>query len=165
MRLPTGTLCALLLLTGCSAADDETAARPSEQRTDPTGTTRDDGGAAVQPPADGPLPDTRTGALPMPGAPCVISAGDAPATGRAFDGTITAVGPDGATFEVHEVFRGTVADTVTVDLGPPRSSGASESGPSYAVGTRLLVTARGRTALGCGDTVYFDEETADAWRS
>jgi hypothetical protein len=52
-----------------------------------------------------------------------------------------------------------------IDLGPATTPGPSESGPSYSVGTRLLVTADGATAIGCGATRYYDEGTAAAWRS
>jgi hypothetical protein len=118
-----------------------------------------------QPPVDGPLPDTRTGALPMPGAPCFEDQLAAEAPVAAFDGTITAVGSTVVTFEVHEVFAGDVPDEVRIDLGPATTSRRSESGPSYSVGTRLLVKVDGTSAIGCGATRYFDEETAAAWRS
>jgi len=165
-------LLALLLLAGCG--DDSPAATepspspspssaesvsPTPQGPAPTGELPE-----AQPPRDGPLPDTRTGALPMPGAACVVGSSTAEGLTR-FDGTIIAIGASGATFEVNEVFAGDVPGTVTVDLGPATTSRASESSPSYFVGTRLLVSTRGPTALGCGDTRYFDEETAAAWRS
>jgi hypothetical protein len=41
----------------------------------------------------------------------------------------------------------------------------SESPPSYAVGTRLLVSGEDQIVWACGFTRYFDEETAAAWRS
>jgi hypothetical protein len=155
----------LLVVAGCA----EPAATPDAQSDlsgGPTTQVPDSpGGADEQPPADGPLPDTRTGALPMPGAPCLEDqpAGEEPPT--AFDGTITSVSSTVVTFEVHEVFAGDVPGEARIDLGPATTQGPSESGPSYSVGTRLLVTADGATAIGCGATRYYDEGTAAAWRS
>lgn len=162
-----GPLLVALLLLGCGdvvprpAAPDPSpdATTPSPVVPKPSGDTPDG-----QPPVDGPLPDTRTGPLPMPGAACFEDPSAAEDATR-FDGTITAVGVSGATFEVNEEFAGDVPDRVTVDLGPATTSRASESSPSYSVGTRLLVSSVGSTAMGCGATRYYDDETASAWRS
>ena len=163
-----GLLLLALLLAGCGS-DVGTAApelSPSPDSSSPTPTGPKPGGDTPegQPPVDGPLPDTRTGALPMPAAGCFEDPSAAESALR-FDGTITAVGLSGATFEVNEVFAGDVPDPFTVDLGPATTPRASESSPSYFVGTRLLVSAVSATAMGCGATRYFDEETAAAWRS
>ena len=169
MRSPGLLLVALLLLAGCGddvpgpaasgpGTGDATTPSPLVPKPPSGGTP------AVQPPVDGPLPDNRTGALPMPGAGCFEDPSAAEGALR-FDGTITAVGDSGATFAVNEVFAGDVPDPVTVDLGPATRSRASESSPSYSVGTRLLVSALGTTAMGCGATRYYDEETAADWRS
>ena len=159
----------LLVVAGCA----EPAASPEREVIVHSGPpTADDGDAAGkaegpegQPPIDGPLPDTRTGPLPMPGAPCFEDPVAAEDSAMAFDGTITAVDDTVVTFEVHEVFAGNLPAEVSIDLGPTTTSRASESSPSYSVGTRLLVMSDGSSAIGCGATRYFDEETAAAWRS
>jgi len=167
MRL-LGLLFLALLLAACGdegttapagAPSSPDSSSPTPFVPKPTGET-----PQGQPPIDGPLPDTRSGALPMPGAGCFEDQLAAEGATR-FDGTITAIGVSGATFELNEVFDGDVPDPVTVDLGPATTSRASESSPSFSVGTRLLVTTLDSTALGCGATRYFDEETAAAWRS
>ncbi len=77
-----------------------------------------------------------------------------------------AIGRGEVTFDVGEVLDGTdTSDTRTVRMGAPVTSGASETAPSYARGTRLLVSGSDDQAWGCGGTVYYDEETAAAWRS
>lgn len=172
MRLLGSLLLSLLLLTACgedsavAPGGTPSSPEPSSGGTSPTPVVPKPTGETPegQPPIDGPLPDRRTGALPMPGADCFEDPSAAEDATR-FDGTIIAVGDSGATFEVNEVFAGDVSDPITVDLGPATTSRASESSPSYSVGTRLLVSAVGSTAMGCGATRYFDEETAAGWRS
>ncbi len=107
----------------------------------------------------------------------------------AFDGTAVSVGPArterpgngggyvGTTFEVHEWFAGGSGTTVTIDMAPPadaRSDENSEYAPGYALGDRLLVSGEHRwggatmddaIAWTCGFTRYYDEATADLWRS
>ena len=111
----------------------------------------------------------------------------------AFDGTVTSIGPArsnrpgvrldlvAATFTVNEWFRGGSSPTVTVDMSPPRAAqpidmSAGAWGPSYGVGTRLLVSGEPRWGgaplddaiawEGCGGfTRYFDKVTADSWRA
>lgn len=108
----------------------------------------------------------------------------------AFDGTVTNVGPgttnregegqlrlSAVTFEVHEWFAGGTGATVTVDMMPPVEDGLmAEAGQSYGVGTRLLVSGEPRwggsdplaDAIAwdmCGFTRYWDEQTAQAWRT
>ena len=105
----------------------------------------------------------------------------------AFDGEVTALGESvsnrddsgdldlvGVTFRVHRWFAGGSGGTVTVDMDPPTRSwsGVSEWGPSYGVGTRLLVSGQPRwggapleqpIAWACGFTRYHDEATAAEW--
>ncbi len=83
----------------------------------------------------------------------------------AFDGTVTAIDDGEVTFTVHESFSGELPATYVVEMGAPVKRGGSETGPSYSVGTRMLVSGAGDAAWGCGATVYFDEESASAWRS
>jgi hypothetical protein len=107
----------------------------------------------------------------------------------AFDGEVVALGQSvsnrsddadldmvGVTFAVHEWFAGRSGDTFTVDMLPPDqgSDGSSESGPAYAVGSRLLVSGEPRwggqpdespIAWTCGFTRYYDQETAEQWRA
>ncbi|WP_346621078.1 hypothetical protein [Blastococcus montanus] len=106
----------------------------------------------------------------------------------AFDGVVLGIGPSvtdrsdtpgpalvGVTFAVQEWFFGGDGATVTVDLPPPATDGASSSvdGPVYGTGSRLLVSGESRwdgapleepIAWMCGFTRYYDEETAAAWR-
>ncbi len=109
----------------------------------------------------------------------------------AFDGTVTDTGPGttnrpgrghldttAVTFDVNEWFHGGSGSTVTIDmLRPSRSISQSidgEAPPSYEVGTRLLVSGEPRwdgvpladaIGWGCGFTRYYDEATANAWRT
>ncbi len=175
MRLLLGLLLAALLpLAGCG--DDATTApeqSPSPDSSSPTPIVPKPGGDTPggQPPIDGPLPDTRTGAVPMSGEGGCTERYTASAVADrafAFDGTVTGIGDQGVTFEVHEWLVGDGPATVTVRMGAPTSSRMSESAPSYFVGTRLLVSGEqdgGPIAWACGFTRYHDDETASAWRS
>jgi len=175
MRLLGILLPALLLLTACG--DDSTVApegTPSSPESSsptpvvpkPTGKTPEG-----QPPIDGPLPDTRTGAVSVSGeGGCTENYSVQAVSGRAFafDGTITAIGDGQVTFTVQEWFVGEGPESYTVRMRPPTTSGMSESAPSYFVGTRLLVSGEQDEepiAWSCGFTRYFDEDTAAGWRS
>lgn len=105
----------------------------------------------------------------------------------AFDGVVVDVGSAtsnrggdsnldlaGVTFEVGEWFSGGRGSTVTIDMPAPTegSHGLSEGGPSYAIGSRLLVSGEprwGGTALSdaiawsCDFTRYYDPATANSW--
>ncbi len=108
----------------------------------------------------------------------------------AFDGIVTEIGPgttnregegqlrlSSVTFAVNEWFSGGSTESATVDMLPPTPDGTSaETGQSYDVGTRLLVSGEPRwggvdplaDAIAwdtCGFTRYWDQETADAWRA
>lgn len=138
----------------------------------------------------------RRGELPQPGAASCVEVYD---SGRAiaeqavfaFDGVITDITTPGlsnrpgsgeldlvsVTFHVEEWFAGGSGPEVTVDLYPPLSEdeGRSEdAAPSYAPGSRLLVSGSPRwggaplddpIAWMCGFTQYYDQETAEAWRT
>ena len=138
-----------------------------------------------QPPSSGPQ-----GPLPGGGmTSCVEQYSLAAVTGRAFafDGTVASIasapnaqpsmGADSVpvTFKVNEWYAGGSGTTVTVDLTPPGVVAATEDAPpTYAVGSRLLVSGEPRfggaplqdaIAWGCGFTRYYDEATAAEWRS
>lgn len=135
----------------------------------------------------------RTGAVPDGSASCVEGYGPATLKGRdfAFDGTVVDIERGGSglgvpvTFRVTEWFTGGHRRTVTVGLSSPSQpewntapSGqegeyTSEFGPSYEVGTRMLVSGEPRwggkplrnpLAWGCGFTRYYDKATAALWR-
>lgn len=114
----------------------------------------------------------------------------------AFDGTVLSLGAArsdralgltddpgyiGVTFTVTEWFRGGNPPQITVDMLPPSSAptatsggeGNSVGGPSYGVGSRLLVSGGPRwggpplqnpVAATCGFTRYYQQQTAAAWR-
>lgn len=102
--------------------------------------------------------------------------------GFAFDGVVVDIGDPvgghdlpyaGVTFAVEEWFAGGSGATVTVDMPPPLEGGGSTTslgGPSYAVGSRLLVSGEPQPggadlmAWSCGFTRYHDPQTAAAWR-
>jgi hypothetical protein len=129
------------------------------------------------------------GALPEGGAAWCVDRYSPQAVAKlavAFDGTVIRIGPGpsigptegkltfaAVTFTVNGWFRGGASPRMTVNMTPPTLTGADEVGPSYRVGSRLLVSgeprtdaasAKGVTASGCGFTRYFDAETAAAWR-
>jgi hypothetical protein len=141
--------------------------------------------------SDEPAPPTavgRSGALPDSGmADCMPPKSPAAVAARSvsFDGTVTAIVEDAqpadpsmrnatVTFKVSQWFRGGSGPTATAVMQAPlpRNFIASEAGPPYTVGTRLLVSGEaiggqgsGRLqAFSCGYTRYYDEETAAAWR-
>ncbi len=114
----------------------------------------------------------------------------------AFDGVVIEIGsahsnrPDrghldlaGVTFAVGEWFSGGSASTFTLDMDAPMvgtgdppmvvAGGLNEGVPSYAVGSRLLVSGEPRwggshltdaIAWGCEFTRYYDSATAASWR-
>ncbi len=175
-----GLLFLALLLAGCG--EKEVCCAPEPQQQSPT--TPEAGASPIvpkpggdtlegQPPVDGPLPDTRTGAVPLrPTEDCLVSYSPEEASSQelAFDGTVTDIS-DGTrahvdvTFEVSEVFSGEPTEEVRLRVPPPTVSGRTDAAPSYFVGTRLLVSAVDGFARSCGFTRYFDEDTAAAWRS
>lgn len=127
----------------------------------------------------------RHGALPNSGLADCIAYDPSGVAERAFafDGTVMAIGPRitkgdyalsvvSVTFKVHEWFHGGEGSPATVTMTAPEYSavGLEELVPSYAVGTRLLVSGQpaegGEPYAGsCGFTRYYDPETAAEWRA
>lgn len=133
-----------------------------------------------------PAPTSQSGALPDYGAAsCAFEPTPANLRKRAFafDGTVARIEPGGdnlgearVTFTVHTWYVGGSGSAVTVRMRPPGGSvqDSDEAGPSYALGTRLLVSGQPRwggsdplkdaIVWGCGFTRYWDASTADEWR-
>lgn len=153
---------------------------------------------AGEPPVSEPVPpawDGRSGPLAEEGitrASCVETYSPTSLVNRAFafDGTVSEIGASvtnragkgqlelaGVTFTVNTWYRGGEQDTIAVDLPRPVPAGSAvgQTGPSYEVGSRLLVSGEPRwggapldqpiawTACG-GFTRYYDPETAEIWR-
>lgn len=105
----------------------------------------------------------------------------------AFDGVVIAIGPAGGsgyplqdsvvTFAVNHWYRGGSAAEVSLDMWQPATwpvQPDSEWGPSYGIGTRMLVSGEPRwggeplddpVVWSCGFTRYYDESTAALWAS
>jgi hypothetical protein len=159
-----------------------------------TVTGGDSGGTTSSEALDDPTGD-RSGELPEAGAASCVAGWeeDRPIAEQldfAFDGVVTDVGPAltdrpgsgglvlvGVTFQVREWFAGGTGPEVTVDMQPPLRPGEGRSDdtvPAFAAGSRLLVGGSPRwggaplddpIAWGCGFTRYYDQGTADAWRT
>lgn len=84
----------------------------------------------------------------------------------AFDGTLTAIDGERATFDVHEVFKGDLAATITLEGASSIASAGMTSVDSagLAIGDRALVSGSDGFAWGCGFTMPWDEATASSWR-
>jgi hypothetical protein len=85
----------------------------------------------------------------------------------AFDGTVTAINGNQATFTVNDGFWG-VEDGASVTLQADLMVGepevvALEGGPLLLVGERYLVSGDENIAWSCGYTLVFDEATAAMW--
>jgi len=89
-----------------------------------------------------------------------------PARDFAFDGTLTAIDGELVTFDVHEVFKGELDETVTFEGASSvvADSLVSIEGAGLEVGDRALVSGSDEFVWGCGFTVTWDEATASAWR-
>lgn len=82
----------------------------------------------------------------------------------AFDGTLTAIDGDRATFAVNEAFRGDLGDSITLEAaGMTGTSVTSVGGPSLAQGERYLVAGDDRFVWACGFTQPYDEAVAAEW--
>lgn len=85
----------------------------------------------------------------------------------AFDGTLTAIDGDQATFMVNEAFSGEPASGSAVTLTASGMSGTSTSsagGPTLTVGERYLVAGDDTFVWACGFTQPYDESVAAQWR-
>jgi hypothetical protein len=85
----------------------------------------------------------------------------------AFDGTVTAINGNLATFTVNDGFWG-VEDGASVTLQADLMVGepevvALEGGPQLIVGDRYLVSGDDDIAWSCGYTQVYDEATAAEW--
>lgn len=84
----------------------------------------------------------------------------------AFDGTLTAIDGDQATFMVTEAFSGdaTTGSTVTLTaMGMSGTSITSAGGVTLAVGDRYLVAGDDTFVWACGFTQPYDESVAAQW--
>ncbi|MEV0902931.1 hypothetical protein [Actinoplanes sp. NPDC049802] len=159
LSVAAGAAVLVVLVSGTALAGAATFGDPPKSRSE-TVTAR-----------YGELPDAR-------GADCSAyrSAGDLATRDFAFDGTVEGIASPATsqpvpytavTFTVHEWFRGGSGNRATVTMMAPLGTGVyvSEAGPSYMVGTRLLVSGDSWVAATCGYTRYYDEATAAAWRA
>ena len=85
----------------------------------------------------------------------------------AFDGTVTAITGNQATFTVNDGFWG-VEDGASVTLQADLMIGdpnvvALEGGPQLIVGERYLISGDETFAWSCGYSVVYDEATAATW--
>jgi hypothetical protein len=86
----------------------------------------------------------------------------------AFDGTVTAVNGDQATFTVNTAFWGVSRSevTLTAAIGMIEESGvALDGGPLLVIGERYLISGDDTFAWTCGYSVVYDEATAAQWAS
>lgn len=84
----------------------------------------------------------------------------------AFDGTLTAIDGDQATFMVTEAFSGDATTGSTVTLTATGMSGTSitsAGGVTLAVGDRYLVAGDDTFVWACGFTQPYDESVAAQW--
>ena len=82
----------------------------------------------------------------------------------AFDGTVTAISGDKATFAVNRGFRGVSGETVTLDApGMTGTSITSAGGPGLNVGDRYLVAGDSTFVWACGFTQPYAEALAAEW--
>lgn len=84
----------------------------------------------------------------------------------AFDGTVTSLDGDQATFTVNEAFSGDFADGASVTLtatGMTGTSVTSAAGATLVSGQRYLVAGDEDFAWACGFTQPYDEQLAAEW--
>jgi hypothetical protein len=85
----------------------------------------------------------------------------------AFDGTVTAVNGDQATFTVNDGFWGVedgTSVTLTAGIGMLEESGvALDGGPLLVIGDRYLISGDDGYAWTCGYSLVYDPATAAEW--
>ncbi len=83
----------------------------------------------------------------------------------AFVGTVTAIDGDAISFDVEEVFRGDLGETVTLGGGEFLATPNPDNVNPVTVGERFLVAGDDGFAWGCGFTHLYDEDVAATWRT
>lgn len=82
----------------------------------------------------------------------------------AFDGTVTAINGDEATFHVNVGFRGSGGSTITlVATGMTGGAITLGGGPNLRIGDRYLVAGDEHFAWGCGFSQPYDARIASDW--
>jgi len=82
----------------------------------------------------------------------------------AFDGTVSAISGDQATFTVNTWFRGGSSNSVSLTAtGMTGASITSAGGPTLVVGQRFLVAGEETFAWPCGFTQPYDAAVAAQW--
>ena len=82
----------------------------------------------------------------------------------AFDGTVTAISGERATFTVNKAYRGATGGKITLDApGMTGMTITSAGGPNLAVGQRYLVAGDDHFVWACGYTQHYDAGVAAEW--
>jgi hypothetical protein len=84
----------------------------------------------------------------------------------AFDGTVTALNGDQATFAINGAFWGVEDTSITLTAGPGMTSEegiALDGGPLLVVGDRYLVSGDDVFAWACGFSMAYDAAAAAEW--
>jgi len=83
----------------------------------------------------------------------------------AFDGTLTAIDGDQATFTVNESFIGELAGSVTLTAPVSSEDISFEGGTELVPGERYLVSGDDGIVWGCGFTQPYSDSLAAEWAS
>ena len=81
----------------------------------------------------------------------------------AFDGTVTAVDGDQATFTVNESFTGDLSGSVTLTAPVSSEDISFEGGTELVQGERYLVSGDDGIVWGCGFTQPYSDSLATEW--
>lgn len=82
----------------------------------------------------------------------------------AFDGTVTAISGERATFAISVAYRGVTGGSITLDApGMTGTAITSAGGPSLVVGGRYLVAGEATFIWACGFTQLYDASVASTW--